>query len=122
MYKFTAEQKYDVAIDIAEPYFAILSDPEIQKLQKANAPVTAYTKPALKNHKKEVLEMLARLQSEEGITVQEYLDKVGILAIPVEFMQLLTSPDFNAVFSVQGQNTDKTSTGSATENIEVEKK
>lgn len=122
MYKFTGEQKLDLCADIADPYFAILTDPEIQKLQKKGAPVTAYLKPALKNHKKEVVEILARLQSEKGVTPEEYLDGVGAMAITVEFMQFLTIPEFNALFNSQGQTTDKTSTGSATESTEVEGK
>ena len=119
MYNFTGDCKLDVCAEIAEPFFEIMADPEIQKLQKAGASMVKYVKPAMENHRKQVIEILARLQTEEGISPDEYVEKVGILTIPTEFLQLLSSPEMIGLFNSQGQNTDETSSGSATENTEV---
>lgn len=122
MYKFTGESKLDVCADLADAFFDIITDPEIQKLQKEGKPVSAYVKPAIKNHKDKVIEMLARVQSEDGVSPEEYLEQVGVLTIPVEFLQLLTLPEFNALFSLRDQNTDKTSSGPAMVSTEVKEK
>lgn len=119
MYNFTGESKLDVCAEIAEPFFEIMADPEIQKLQKAGASMVKYVKPAMKNHRRQVIEILARLQTEEGISPDEYVEKVGILTIPTEFLQLLSSPEMIGLFNSQGQNTDETSSGSAMEITEV---
>ena len=122
MYNFTGEAKLDVCAEIAEPFFEIMADPEIQKLQKAGESMVKYVKPAMKNHRKQVIEILARLQTEEGISPDEYVEKVGILTIPTEFLQLLSSPEMIGLFNSQGQNTDETSSGSAMEITEVKGK
>lgn len=122
MYKFTGESKLDVCVDLADAFFEILTDPEIQELQKAGKPVSAYVKPAIKNHRDKAVEMLARVQTEDGVSPDEYLEKVGVLTIPVEFLQLLTAPEFNALFNSQGQSSGKTSGGSVTANTEVKGK
>lgn len=119
MYKFLGEAKLDVVADIADPLFEILADPDILKVLNSGASTNKIVPIALKKYRKQVVEILARLQTEDGVSPKEYLDQVGLLAIPIEFSQFLASPEYNAVFNVQGQSTDKTSSGSATENTEV---
>ena len=122
MYKFTGESKLDVCADIAAPFFEIIADPEIQKLKAEGAPIVQYVKPAIKNHRKEVIEVLARVQSEEGVSPEEYLEQVGVLTIPVEFLGLLSNPEMTGLFNSQSQSKDATSSGSATGNTEVKRK
>lgn len=118
MYKFKGEEKLDVCADIAAPFFEIFTDPAIAALQKSNAPVADYIKPILKTHKKQVVEILARVQSAEGITPEEYLKTAGIMSIPLEFLALLSDKEMTGLFNSQGQE-NKTSSGSAMENTEV---
>ncbi len=118
MYKFTGNEKLDVCADIAEPLFAILTDPEIVKLEREKAPLSKYVKPALKNHPDEVVEVLARMATKDGVTPEEYKEGTGLVAIGMEFISLLSDKDLVGLFNSQGQDM-KTSSGSATENTEV---
>lgn len=118
MYKFTGEEKLDVCADIAAPLFVILTDPEIVELERKKAPVAEYVKPAIRNHKNEVVEVLARMATKEGVTPDAYLAGTGLIAIGMEFMTLLSDKDLVGLFNSQGQDT-KTSSGSAMANTEV---
>lgn len=120
MYNFTGEEKLEVCMELAEAFFVIAADPEIQKLQKAGEPVVRYIQPALKNHRDDAIKILARLQSKDGITPEEYLEKTGTFAIAMELTQIFTSPEFVGLFNSQSQKPVKTSSGSATENTEVD--
>lgn len=120
MYDFQGkESAIDAVADIIEPVALILADKEIQQMQSAGVPLLKMLKPAIKNHKKEVIEILARLETEEGMEPDEYIQKVGLLTVPKAFLDLLNMPEIATVFSSQGQNKDATSSGSAMENTEV---
>ena len=68
---YKGEEALDVLADIIEPLTYILSDDEIQQLQKSEVPqpIIKFVKPAIKNHKKELIQILARLYNE---TPEEY--------------------------------------------------
>ena len=83
--------------------------------------VSKYVKPALKNHPDEVVEVLARMTTKEGVTPEEYKEGTGLVTIGMEFMSLLYDKDLVGLFNSQGQD-KKTSSGSATENTEVSEK
>lgn len=120
MYNFHGkESAIDAIADIIEPVALILADKEIQEMQKANVPLLKMLKPAIKNHKKEVIEILARLETEEGLDPNEYIKKVGLLTVPTAFLDLLKMPEVATVFNSQGQPMDETSSGSATGITEV---
>ena len=122
MYKFTGEAKLDVCADIAGPFFDIFADDEVVKAQQENKGRGSLVKAILKNHRKEVIEILARVQTEDGITTEEYLEKTGIMSIPIEFLKIMDDPMMSGLFSAQGQSKDETSSGSATVNTEVSEK
>ena len=121
MYKFTGEEKLDVCADIAGTFFEMFQDEEVQKLQKSGAQNKDYLKPLMKNHKREMVEIMARVQSKDGVSPEEYLENVGIMAIALDFLELLGSSMVAGLFNSQGQD-KKTSSGSATENTEVSEK
>lgn len=121
MYKFTGESKLDVCADIAGPFFDIFADEDIVKAQKEKKGRRAFIDAVMKKHSKEVVEILARVQTEEGISTEEYIEKTGIMAIPIEFLRLTNDPMMSAFFNVQGQSKDVTSSGFAVENTEVSK-
>ena len=79
--------------------------------------MSKYVKPALKNHPDEVVEVLARMTTKEGVTPEEYKEGTGLVTIGMEFMSLLYDKDLVGLFNSQGQD-KKTSSGSATENTE----
>ena len=119
---YKGEEALDVLADIIEPVTLILGDKEIQELAKGkNVPPIKFVKPMLKNHKKEILEILARLENEP---IEEYKEKVNILTLPTAILELINDPEIQNLFHSQGQTqvTSLASSGSATENTEASEK
>lgn len=117
---FKGEEALEVLGEIIEPLVAIISDEEIQKLVKGGkkpAPIK-FVKPALKNHKKEIIEVLAALNRKP---VKEFEQEVNLLNLPVMIVDLINDPEVQNLFRSQGQINTKSSplTGSAMENIEA---
>lgn len=119
---YKGEEALDVLADIIEPVTLILGDKEIQELAKEHkGPLIKFVKPMIKNHKREVLEILARLENEP---VEKYKEKVNILTLPTAILELINDPEIQSLFHSQGQTqvTSLASSGSATENTEASEK
>ena len=97
---YKGEAALDVLADIIEPLTLVMADDEIQKLAKAKAPVLKFVKPALKNHKKEIIEILARIENEP---IDEYKEKVSVFTLPVQILDLLNEPEVQKLFQSQAQ-------------------
>ena len=110
--EYKGDDALDLLADILEPASEIIGDPEIKKIWASKAPMIKIVKEALKNHKRAVIEILARLDGEEPDTYE-----VGVLTLPVKLLQLLQDKELLAVFQLQAQNLDGDYSGSATENI-----
>lgn len=117
------EEALDVLADIIEPMALVFADEEIQKLQKMQKegkkiPPIEYIKPALKNHKEEVLTILARI---ENIPVDEYRDSVNFLTLPLQILSVVNDPIVKSLFHSQSQTdiTSLASSGSAIANTEA---
>ena len=107
---FKEEEALDVLADIIEPLAMILSDEEIQKLSKQkNVPTIKYIKPAIKNHKTELLTVLARL---ENMPVEEYKETVNLITLPKQLMDLVNDPEVQSLFRSQEQSLLKSSASS----------
>ena len=107
------EKALDVLADLLEPASEIVSDKEVEKHYKSGQTLLA-VKAALKNHKKAVIEILAITEGEDPETY-----KPKVLTLPAKLLEIFNDPDIIDLFRLQGQE-DKTSSGSATENIEAE--
>ena len=117
---FKGEEALDVLADIIEPLTSILSDKEIQALsKKKNTPVIKFVKPAIKNHKKELIEVLARLNRQ---TVEEYEKELTLITLPMQVLELINDPEVQSLFhsQVESRITSLASSSSATENTEAE--
>lgn len=117
---FKGEEAIDVLADIIEPLTSIISDKEVQKLsKKKNVKPASYIKPMLKNHKKEVIEVLARLDRK---TVEEYSENLSLLTLPMQILELINDPEVQNLFHSQGESkvTSLASSSPATENTEAE--
>jgi hypothetical protein len=77
-------------------------------------------KPAIKNHKRDLIVILARL---ENMPVDEYEKKMNLLTLPKQVMELFNDPEVQNLFFSQGESqvTSLASSSSATENTEAEK-
>lgn len=118
---FMGEEALDVLADIIEPLTMVLSDAEIQELSKSKPAPVKYIKPMLKNHKGEIIEVLARLNNKP---VEEYKKSVTLITLPKELLDLINDPEVQSLFHSQGQTdlTSLASSGSATENTEASEK
>lgn len=113
--EYKGEQALDMLADLIEPVATIMADPEIERLARSGQPQVKIIKPAIKNHKKEVIEILAILDCADP---SDYASKVNLFTLPAKLLEILNDPDLMSLFTSQGQTKDETSSGSATENIE----
>ena len=120
---YKGEEALDVLADIIEPLASILTDEEIQEMSKKKPapPSIAFIKPAIKNHKKELIQILARLENEP---VEEYEAKVNLLTLPAQILDIINDPEIQKLFHSQekSQITSLASSSPAMENTEAEKK
>ncbi len=112
--EYKGEQALDLLADLMEPAMVIMADKEISRLAKANMPKIKLVKVAIKNHKREVIEILAILDGEEP---KNYAEKVTLFTLPAKLLEIFNDPDLMSLFTSQGQTTE-TSSGSATESFE----
>lgn len=98
---YKGEEALDVLADIIEPLTTILADDEVQKLAKAKAPVLKFVKPTLKNHKTEIIEILARI---ENVPVDEYKETMSVFTLPMQILDLLNEPEVQKLFQSQAQS------------------
>lgn len=113
---YKGEQALDLLADLIEPATAIMADKEIARAIKAKLPTIKIVKAAIKNHKQEVIEILATLDGEDA---KEYAEKVTLFTLPVKLLEIFNDPDLMSLFTSQGQKTDETYSGSAAESTEV---
>lgn len=113
--EYKGEQALDMLADLIEPAAAIMADKEIARIGKSGQPRSKLIKPAIKNHKQEVIEILAILDGEDP---EDYAEKVNLFTLPAKLLEILNDPDLMSLFTLQGQNKEETNSGSATENTE----
>ena len=110
------EQAIEVLADMFDPIIEIASDEKVVSAARGNNKVLM-VKVILKEHSRAVFELMAL---SEGVPVDEY--ECDVMTLPVKLVELFNRPEFSFLFQSQGQKTDNTSFGSATENTEVEEK
>lgn len=106
------EDALDLFADLLEPVAEILADEELVKTIRSDGKLVTAVKLAIKRHKREVVEILARLEDKAP---EEY--EVNLLALPVKLLNLLGRPEIKELFISQGQSDDAAPSGSATGNI-----
>ena len=105
----------EVITKIIEPIAQIASDKKLQADRKAGKPKLLIIKYVLENYKPQVFEILAALNQ---TSVDEYKKTVSLISLPMEIMEILNDPEVMVLFNSQSQ-TEKTSSGSASENTEA---
>ena len=114
--EFKGEDAIDVLADIIEPIRSIIQDDEVVKLWKQkNTKVATAAKVILKEHKHEVIEILAAMERK---TYDEYLPEVKVLSLPVKVLEILNDKEFMDFFTQQVKTISAVSFGDATENTE----
>lgn len=112
---YKGEEALDLIADLMEPVSKILEDKEFQKQVEGgdNAGMLKAAKILLKHHKRECIEILARI---DGIPFEQYNPTVFTLTKKV--VELLGDKEVQELFTSQGQIEEAANFGSATENIE----
>ena len=108
--EYRGEEALDVLADLIEPATEIMTDKQLVALFREKNMATA-AKVAIKNHKRAVLNILARLEDENPDTYAP-----SIFALPMKLLEIFNDPELVNLFSSQGQTEDQTNSGSATEN------
>ena len=92
------EQALDTLAEIMEPAAEILADEEVRTIYKGGQPKLKLAVYIIKNHKKSVIEILARL---DGENPDEY--EFSLLTLPKKVLELLSDPGLADLFTSQGQ-------------------
>lgn len=109
----TNEENLDLFADLMAPVAEIMTDEEVVSAFRAEGGrAIDAVKPAIKNHKKAIIEILAAL---EGVDVESYVVPPPAQLL-MKIVNLANDPDVQCLFSLQGQTEVAASSGSATEN------
>lgn len=103
------EEALDLFVDLMDPISRIIADEEAAT-KFDEAPRMEFIKYIIKNHKSEIIQILARV---EGTPVEEY--ECDIFALPSVLLEVLSNPKVLGLFTSQGQKTAQPSSGPATE-------
>lgn len=108
--EYENEEALDLLAELIEPATAICTDKKVVELFKQkDRKLASVVKVIIKNHKKEIIEILAAL---DGVPVEKY--KVNVLTLPAKVLEILNDDDLVNFFSQQIQS----ASGSATEHIQ----
>ena len=110
------EKALEALGEIIEPAVKIMQDPAVVSAARAGNTLEI-VKIMCKNHKKEIITILAVLDGEDPDTYE-----VSLLTLPAKLLELLNDPEVQKLFTSPGQTEGETSFGSVSENTEGHKK
>lgn len=112
--EYKNEEALDLLAEIIEPVAEIFADKEfVNNIQKNRMSAIKYL---IKNHKKNILSILASM---EGVPVEEY--QCTIFSLPIALVNMFNDEELLDFFKSQGLKINEESSGSATESIEAER-
>lgn len=111
--EFKDEEALDLLADLIEPSAKIFGSEAMRKAVGAKKPKLVLAKIAIKENKKEVMEILAALN---GKTVAEY--HCTVTSVLMQVLEILNDEELLDFFSSQEQMTEQTSSIYVSENIE----
>ena len=110
---FKNEEALDVLAEILEPAAIVMADKELVSLARNAGTRIKAVSYALRNHKKEVIAIIAALHRQEPDKVEFNIASLGI-----DLLELFNDKALQEVFSLQSQTTSSEFSGSATESTE----
>lgn len=108
----TNDEQLDLFADLIEPTSKILTDTAVAEAFK-NGDTFKGVRTAIKNHKPEIIEILALV---DGVEPEKY-EVPSPLGLTVKIMGFINKPEVQELFTSQGQMNAADVSGSATENI-----
>ena len=113
---YQGEEAIELLGEILEPTSVVLSDPKVAEMYK-NVSAIKLVSYILKNHPKEILEILARLEGEEAETY-----KCNVFSLPAKVLEILNDKDLTSFFASQTAEMLQSASGAVTANTEEEEK
>lgn len=110
--EFKDDEALELLANIIVPLTSIFSDKEVVSAQGNKAKMVSV---AIKNHKAEVMEIMARLDCVEP---SEY--HINALSLPMKVLEIINDKDLLSFFSAQSQNILSEYSGSVMESTEEE--
>lgn len=110
---YKREKGIELWAEIIEPATEIFSDAELREAVGKNANRLSLVKLILKNHPKEIIEIMARLDGADPETYEP-----NMFRLPAMLLEIFNDEDFTDLFQSQGQMMGSPNSGSATENTE----
>ena len=111
------EKAIEVFGDLLEPVSNILADEKITNSIKQNENKVTIVKKILKNHPKEIINIMAIL---DDVPVEKY--EVNFATLPMKLLDIFNDEMFTDLFTFQGQSEIEERSGSVTEGTTEEKK
>jgi len=112
------ERALDVLADLLEPIQEIMADDEAKKLFKGGSEgMIKASRYLLKNHKKEVIEIMAITELK---SVEEYTEQMSVISLPIKLLEILNDPELQSLFTSLSQNEDADNFGSVSEVTEAQ--
>lgn len=91
------EEALDLLVDLFDPVMDILGDHSIRDMARSGNKKEAI-KAAIKNHKKSVLQVLARV---DGVPYEEY--ECSAITLPAKILDILNDKEMMDFFALQGR-------------------
>ena len=111
--EYKDDEALDLLADILDPCAEIFADKELVKCIRANERSKA-VKMAIKDHRKDVVAIMARLH---GVEVEEF--HYNLFTLPMMLLSVLNDKDLLDFFSSQGEKVVEIPSGSVTEITEA---
>lgn len=96
---YKGEEALDVLADIIDPIAEIVQDKNLVESIKAaykdKGAIAQLIKPIIKDHKKEIIAILAAIERE---TPEEFAEKMTLLTLPAKLLELLNDPEIQQLF------------------------
>lgn len=108
------EDALEAFAELLEPVALILSDKDVLADIQADKPHLLIVKKLLKNHKKEVIQIMAVMNQKDAESYEP-----SFTEIPATLFDLLNDKNITSLFTSQSQNSGLNNSGSAMENTEA---
>lgn len=99
--EYKNEEALELLADLIEPAAVICADTEIANAVRSGLSKIKVVKMIIKNHKHEVIEILALL---DNIPLEEY--ECNLLSLPSRIIEILNDEELMRFFNSQGQNVE----------------
>ena len=99
--EFKNEEALDVLADILEPAALIVADDEVKRLYNSGQPKLKLAAYIIKNHKKSVIEIMARLDGQDPATYS-----ITLISLPLKIVEILNDPQIVEFFTSQAQENE----------------